>query len=276
MKTRAELKTAAKEQLRGKWGAAVLVMMVLSLAGTGVNGLLHMISAASEMGTVVAGSVWSWLYAMIVSESGFAGVTRAAAQVSMISLLLLVLVIVVGSLLSYGVTKYFYDVSRGKSVTIKTLLDGGQNLGKIVGVVLLVGLQVAVGLCLLVVPGIILLYCYSQVWYVLIDEPELSVGQVLRRSRELTRGWKMDLWLLHLSFWGWWILAALVSQIVVSGSGWLVADMMDGWVAAVVLLLITGFVAKMGDWLLTPYKNTTLANYYMELKRGRGENEVNP
>lgn len=59
---------------------------------------------------------------------------------------------------------------------------------------------------LLVIPGIIKSYAYSFVPYLLDDQPNLTYGEVLRKSEEMTRGMKFDLFVLDLSFFGWYLL----------------------------------------------------------------------
>ena len=55
---------------------------------------------------------------------------------------------------------------------------------------------------LFVIPGIVKAYSYSLVSYILADT-DLKYDDAIDRSRELMRGHKMELFLLHLSFIGW-------------------------------------------------------------------------
>ena len=60
---------------------------------------------------------------------------------------------------------------------------------------------------LFVIPGIIKSYAYSQAMYILADNPDIGALEALRRSEEMMRGHKLDLFLLDLSFIGWHLLA---------------------------------------------------------------------
>lgn len=62
---------------------------------------------------------------------------------------------------------------------------------------------------LLWIPGIIKSYEYSMVAYLLAENPELTNEEAFRLSREFTRGEKWHLFVLDLSFLGWYLLGAL-------------------------------------------------------------------
>lgn len=59
---------------------------------------------------------------------------------------------------------------------------------------------------LLLIPGIIKTYAYSMTPYILKDNPELSANEAINLSCKMMKGHKFDLFLLHLSFIGWYIL----------------------------------------------------------------------
>ena len=71
---------------------------------------------------------------------------------------------------------------------------------------------------LLVIPGIIATYRYSLAFYVLCDNPEMSVTECVNESKRLMDGHKGRLFCLHLSFIGWRLLSALTLGI---GDLWL-------------------------------------------------------
>ena len=62
---------------------------------------------------------------------------------------------------------------------------------------------------LLIIPGIIKMYEYRFVPYILAENPDLNHNRVLDLSREMTAGEKMNIFILDLSFLGWFILGAL-------------------------------------------------------------------
>ena len=67
---------------------------------------------------------------------------------------------------------------------------------------------------LLIVPGIIAAYRYRQALYLLIENPELSPLDCLRFSSQMMVGHKWELFVLDLSFLGWYLLCLLPGAIV--------------------------------------------------------------
>jgi hypothetical protein len=64
---------------------------------------------------------------------------------------------------------------------------------RLIGLAILVGVLVAVGLLLLIVPGIILITRYFLSPYVLVSE-NLSIGEAMKRSAELSKGHAGAIW----------------------------------------------------------------------------------
>lgn len=62
---------------------------------------------------------------------------------------------------------------------------------------------------LLVIPGIVKAYAYRFVPYILAEDPNISAHEAITLSMEMTQGHKFDLFVLDLSFFGWYLLGAL-------------------------------------------------------------------
>ena len=65
----------------------------------------------------------------------------------------------------------------------------------------------------LLIPGIIKSYEYTCVPYILAGHPEMNYREVLELSRTMTDGYKVEIWILGLSFIGWEILGAMLFGI---------------------------------------------------------------
>lgn len=63
---------------------------------------------------------------------------------------------------------------------------------------------------LLIIPGIIKTYAYAMVPYILSEEPELNYRDAIDRSIEMTNGHKWRMFVLDLSFIGWYLLGAML------------------------------------------------------------------
>jgi uncharacterized membrane protein len=67
---------------------------------------------------------------------------------------------------------------------------------------------------LLIIPGIIKAYAYSMSMYIAIKEPRVQGIEAITRSKTMMDGHKMDLFLLDLSYIGWYLLSLLTFGIL--------------------------------------------------------------
>jgi uncharacterized membrane protein len=63
---------------------------------------------------------------------------------------------------------------------------------------------------LLIIPGIIKSYAYRMVPYILSDNPNMEYNRALELSVKMTDGEKLNMWVLDLSFIGWYLLGTLL------------------------------------------------------------------
>lgn len=201
------IKSNARNFIRGRlwmfWSVLLVVGIIESLA----NSLPQWIfgDRLSNISDIIAGnpdnipkeissSVFGWYYVLNV------------------------LITIVLIPLNIGVAQNVLAWSRGEDVNKWKVLFGGFNSAKIffkqVGVVVLNTILCALWAILLVVPGIIKGLAYSMYPYVLRDEPDLSVWQTLKKSEAIMKGYKGKLFLMYLSFVGWFILGAFTFGIL--------------------------------------------------------------
>ena len=201
------IKSNARDFIRGRlwmfWSVLLVVGIIESLA----NSLLQWIfgDRLSNISDIIAGnpdnipkeissSVFGWYYVLNV------------------------LITIVLIPLNIGVAQNVLAWSRGEDVNKWKVLFGGFNSAKIffkqVGVVVLNTILCALWAILLIVPGIIKGLAYSMYPYVLRDEPDLSVWQTLKKSEAIMKGYKGKLFLMYLSFVGWFILGAFTFGIL--------------------------------------------------------------
>ena len=60
-----------------------------------------------------------------------------------------------------------------------------------------------------IVPGVILSFAYSQVDFILIDNPDMGIIEIMRRSRKMMQGHKLEYVVFQLSYILWYLLTAL-------------------------------------------------------------------
>jgi uncharacterized membrane protein len=94
---------------------------------------------------------------------------------------------------------------------------------------------------LLIIPGIIKSYAYSMVPYILADNPNIGSSRAIQLSNQMTAGHKFDIWVLELSFLGWYLLGMLLFFV--------------------------------GIFFVKPYENATKAELYLVLRQNALDNE---
>lgn len=102
--------------------------------------------------------------------------------------------------------------------SLEDALDGFKNFLPAFLVYLLTMIFTLLWSLLFIIPGIVAGYSYSMVYYILRENPDMPPMDVIRRSKEMMKGHRMDLFLMHLSFIGWGLLSVLTIGI---GSLWL-------------------------------------------------------
>ena len=67
---------------------------------------------------------------------------------------------------------------------------------------------------LFVVPGIVKMLAYSQMFYIIAENPDIDCRQAMKLSIKMTQGFKADLFVLCLSFFGWILLSTLTCGVL--------------------------------------------------------------
>ena len=158
---RASIKANAKENLRGNWGTAILVL------------LLNWMLLSAATGVMVIGKL-----------------------------------IIMGTL-ETGVVLIYLKLSYREPAEIGDLFQPFQNFVNTFFAGFLSTIFTFLWSLLFVIPGIVKALAYSQVYYILCDHPEYTGREAIDASQEMMRGHKGELFLLQLSFFGWFLLSFL-------------------------------------------------------------------
>lgn len=142
--------------------------------------------------------------------------------------------LIIAGPLALGAAKFSLALSRGENPTVELLFRGFYQFSTALLAYLLMIVIVALWCVLLIVPGIIAALSYSLTFYILSDEPALTAGEALTKSKKLMNGYKMKLFYLCLRF----LLLALLC----------------------ILTLGIGFF-----WLI-PYIHITMAMFYNDIR----------
>ena len=100
------------------------------------------------------------------------------------------------------------DMRDGKGASIERIFSPFKDFVRIFVSYLLMGIFFTLWSFLFIIPGIIKYFSYSMTPFILADNPNITSIQAISKSREIMDGHKMDLFLLKLSFIGWYILVA--------------------------------------------------------------------
>ncbi|MBQ2736586.1 MAG: DUF975 family protein [Clostridia bacterium] len=182
--------------------------------------------ARQTLGGKIFGNQWLFplLVALIINAvTAFAGGT-------------FVLVIVLTGSIMVGSAAYYVGIVRGnKADDLNPLLDGvKEDFGGNLVAGLLVTLFTFLWSLLFIIPGIVKSYSYAMTYFIKKDNPGMTGQQAITESRKMMKGYKWKLFMLDLSFIGWYIVGALCLGI---GTLW-----------------------------VTPYHQTAKAHFYEELK----------
>lgn len=207
-----EYKREAKAALSGNWSTAV-----------GVTAIFVLIIAAIESPSIITSS----------------GLTNPANISTSLTLGMSAVGLVALFIMCNLETGYFNSFRVFFEEKDKRMIHNMFNLGfknyfHILGGFLLVGIICFLGALLLIIPGIILGLGYSMVPFILVEEPQLSIPETLKKSREMMKGHKWQLFLLELSFIGW--------------------------------IFLSIFTLGIGLLWVEPYVVTTMVAYYEDLK----------
>ena len=116
--------------------------------------------------------------------------------------------------MTFGLTGIYMYIIREGSAKLETLFSGFSNFINSFLAGLLQTLFIFLWTLLFIVPGIVKSYSYAMTFYILNDNPEMSGNDAITASREMMKGHKGELFLLDLSFIGWYILCGLTLGIL--------------------------------------------------------------
>jgi hypothetical protein len=125
--------------------------------------------------------------------------------------------IVIGALVQGALTRATVSASEGRKTSFGENLSTGLRVAlPLIGLGIIIAIGVAIGMVLLVVPGIILALMWSVAAPALVVERE-GVFAALRRSSQLTKGarWKI-LGLFLVVVIAYWLLSLVVSVVGIS------------------------------------------------------------
>lgn len=220
MFVRAELKRRAKEVLSRKYLKLFAAALVLYWLTDGIPNF-KIFSVNFNFGVPTS----QWLDAMTITllgktVVGLSSLLRLFGPLVLMYTLLsaavaVLLRLVVFNPLGFGVMNYFKRAATDEENVNDVFRSFNQweELKRAALTGFWRDLKVFLYSLLLIIPGIVKSYSYRFVPYLTEDEPDLDPQQILALSQEMTQGIKLDLFVLDLSFFLWYVLGAITFNI---------------------------------------------------------------
>ena len=130
----------------------------------------------------------------------------------------------------------FLKKNLSEHATIHEFTAGFGNYKRSMLTMMLRDVFLALWFCLFFIPGLVKSYSYMMIPYILIDEPDLTPMEAIKKSCAMMKGNKWKTFVLDLSFIGWYLLSAITFGLV-------------------------------GTFYSEPYRRSTRAALYEELKK---------
>ncbi|MGP1621157.1 MAG: DUF975 family protein [Candidatus Cryptobacteroides sp.] len=182
MKSFATYKEEALEALKENWWNAVLTMLTLVFLGLGQSAFLR----PQDNGSPILLSFVGMIIVSLILIPWQAGIANGLKRLL---------------------------VNNDRKIFNSSLTFAVKHYWKFILVNIIVCTLVILGMCLFIIPGIILALGLSMVNYVIADNPGISIDDVFSESWRLMKGHKWELFLFYLSFIGWILLSVLTFGI---------------------------------------------------------------
>ncbi len=118
--------------------------------------------------------------------------------------------LIIGGAIEWGLVYWFIRFSREKQTPeFGEAFHGFNYFGTSLAAYVLMVLYIWLWSLLLIIPGIVFAIAYSQTFYILNDNPDMSATDAIRLSREMMKGAKGKYFGLMLSFIGWLLLTMI-------------------------------------------------------------------
>lgn len=236
MWTRALLKENAKVAFRRNYWSCVAVgtLTSLLLGGFSIGGSSYNIEVEDAKITIEEfySKVPMRFWFLLLIAATIAGIIGIA------------ITILVSNVAMVGCCRYFLENREHKTPVSQMFFgfQGGRYSSNVL-TLFIRDLYIFLNYLLFIIPGIIKSFSYMMVPFILAENPEMDRKRVLKLSKKMMKGYKMEAFVLGLSFYGWIFLGVLTGGIV-------------------------------DIFYVTPYIHATRAEFYTALKAKAIENGI--
>jgi len=226
MKQRVEIKALGKENFKEQRSIGILLyFLYTSVIGCAV-GIVATIFVIPFMGA----------FTNFATNESLEALFAYSSAMSFYSFLITIASLVIVAALQVGLHGSFLRIFRKEKTHVEDLFANFKTrFSRYLGGMLWMYLFTFLWSLLFAIPGIIKSYAYRMTSFILADSPEVKAKDAIKISMRMTKGYKGKLFVLDLSFLGWFLLSGLTCGIL-----------------SIVYVM--------------PYYTSTLAGYYEELK----------
>lgn len=179
---RADIKKTAKSALRAQTSTMVLAYLILTLITTTFVGLYEAIFSSSQ--PAVNPTAGMWLSSMVFNF----------------------VIVIIAGVLRIGFVKMSLAALRGEQQSTSDVFGVFKDFAHVAGLVFVTLVKIFLWSLLFIIPGIIAQYRYAMVYYIYLENPELTYDETLKLSSDMMRGHKFELFVFQLSFFLWVLL----------------------------------------------------------------------
>lgn len=276
---RREIKRAAKKLLKGNWKVAILNLIIISV----------LTGAISQVILTVLGTGSSLTMIESVIEGNQSDPTIAAepsVSASLLTSLVSILVGFISGLLYAGYAWNVLDMIDGAKLSIEGMFQTFRRdrIFKITGLTIVRYILILLWSLLLIVPGIIKTYSYSQALNLMKDDPSISIMDALDQSRKMMKGHKWNYFLLQLSFIWWYIAPFAIFALLLLGSIQTITSAINSEasngiaviIGFILLFLVVMLFVILISYYIEPYRTTAQQIYYRTLTDGDAYDPEHP
>lgn len=219
---RALLKQDAKNAMRQAQPHPVLVTLVYLAIAAALSAVALIVASVTGVASVS------------VNGTSYNSGGEAGLAASLICLVVGLAAGLVSVVLEFGYICYSLKVFKQEETGFSELWGHFPMILKVFGLTLWIVLFVYLWSLLCVIPGIIAGLRYSQAFFILAENPDMSIRECVNKSKTMMSGKLWEYFVLNLSFILWHLLVSVTCGIATIYA--------------------------------TPYVQTTLAGYYLSLK----------
>lgn len=276
---RREIKRTAKRLLKGNWKVAILNLIIISVLTGAISQIILTVLGTGNSLTLME----SVMQGTLSNQPIVAGPSVAA---SLLTTLVSIFVGFISGLLYAGYAWNMLDMIDGAKLSIEGMFQtfSRDRIFKTTGLIIVTAILITLWSLLLIIPGIIKTYSYSQALNLMKDDPSISIMDALDQSRELMKGKKWNYFLLQLSFIWWYILPFAIYTLIVLGSVQTISASLKSGTSegiaiiigfALLFLVVMLFVILI-SFYVEPYRTTAQQLFYRILTDGDAYNPERP